>query len=134
MRNERGRATYLPDGWSTTCDHFWFADCVIESDTAPTCSFPRYLSSGKICDIFGNVSEWTADFHCTGASVDNSPLNNCTTGYRTIRGGSYETTTTSYVCGNGAAYRILTSARPRQRFDADSNSPTLGFRLARDVD
>jgi len=51
-------------------------------DLAPVGSFPAYASPYGICDLAGNVSEWTVDFYATTyhAGLD---------GYRMSRGGSW---------------------------------------------
>ncbi len=52
------------------------------SGTAPVGSFNEYNSPYGICDIAGNVAEWTSDWYATSfhAGLD---------GYRMVRGGSW---------------------------------------------
>lgn len=52
------------------------------SGLAPICSFSDYNSPYDICDLSGNVKEWTQDWYTTShhAGLD---------GYRVVRGGSW---------------------------------------------
>lgn len=88
--------------------------------TAPVCSQPP--GKLKLCDVLGNVWEWTADWYGTDyyrQSPASNPQGPASGQYRVIRGGSW---------GNTAQY-----VRPGHRsFDTPvSRYYHLGFRLLR---
>jgi formylglycine-generating enzyme required for sulfatase activity len=87
---------------------------------APVCQFPK--NSFGLCDMAGNVWEWTADWYEKDyyevAPAKNPP--GPTAGmYRVMRGGSWIDASKYLPCGH------RTFARPNSR------SPNIGFRCAR---
>lgn len=96
-----------------------------KKSTWPVCSKTAGNSAQGLCDLAGNVWEWTADCYqpnYTGAPADNRPRNNCTGPYssrRVFRGGGW-----------GVPARNLRAA------DRNWNAPSsrhlgLGLRCAR---
>jgi formylglycine-generating enzyme required for sulfatase activity len=86
---------------------------------SPVCSYPK--TNLGLCDIIGNVWEWTSDFYGKDYYAE-SPVANPPgpkTGiYRVLRGGSWFDEPSFLAC----SYR--TWARPNER------SPNIGFRCA----
>jgi len=92
--------------------------------TRAVCSQPRGNTEHELCDMAGNVREWVEDyFHpgYVGAPDDGSAW---TAPFDSRR-----------VCRGGGASNNSTNLRTtsRQRAEASSRSPFLGFRCARDV-
>ena len=86
----------------------------------PVGSFPP--NAWGLYDMHGNVWEWTSDEHCPydGADVTD-PTAHCTSGLKTIRGGSW------YFGSDSARCALRYTHRPQDR------GFSLGFRLVREV-
>jgi len=69
-----------------------------------------------LCDLLGNVSEWTADAWRT-------PKQNRDDRYRTVRGASYKV---------APQERFYASPQARLRLEPSQTDPEVGFRCARD--
>ncbi|RKY24419.1 MAG: formylglycine-generating enzyme family protein, partial [Planctomycetota bacterium] len=63
--------------------------------TAPVGSFAQYSSPYGVCDMAGNVAEWTIDFYSTSyhAGLD---------GFRMLRGGSWRSSPAGLDAVSGA--------------------------------
>ncbi|MFT7625216.1 MAG: sulfatase activating formylglycine-generating enzyme [Myxococcota bacterium] len=86
--------------------------------TAPVCSRPAGLSADGLCDLSGNVWEWTADWFAHDAYATNTSP---TTGMERVdRGGGFRI----------AEARFL-QARYRHKITPDARAADLGFRCAR---
>jgi len=85
---------------------------------APVGSHPGDCTPAGICDLIGNVAEWTADPWRPGA--DQAPAGD----QRVVRGGSW-------AVAAGTQF-----ARPQYRAKArsDARDPEIGFRCARDLE
>jgi formylglycine-generating enzyme required for sulfatase activity len=91
------------------------------NSTAPVCSKSAGQSAEGICDLVGNVWEWTADtWHdsYSGAHEDGSPWLG-EDKWKVSRGGSYQSTRGNLRASN------------RHRDHQDGTTPNFGFRLAR---
>jgi len=82
------------------------------ANTAPAGSFPDYNSPYGISDMAGNVIEWTFNWYETPYHADLD-------GYRMVRGGSWNSSATSYTAITGATQLPL------------NEDSLMGFRLAR---
>jgi iron(II)-dependent oxidoreductase len=112
-----------------TCDYAIMYDGAPgcgESGTWPVCSLPAGSTDDELCDMAGNVWEWTADyFHInyadtpTDGSAAGPPTEGATS--MTLRGGGYLDT-----AGNG---NLRTFARVS--WPQSGAEPDLGFRCAR---
>ena len=80
-------------------------------DLAPVGSFPAYASPYGICDLAGNVAEWTSDWYATTYHVGLD-------GYRMARGGSWRSFPSGLDAISGATNLPL------------SESGIMGFRGA----
>jgi formylglycine-generating enzyme required for sulfatase activity len=81
-------------------------------NTSPVCSFKDYNSPYDICDLAGNVGEWTLDWYTTSyhAGLD---------GFRMARGGSWMATSAGVDAISGATYFPI------------KESSIMGFRAAK---
>ena len=89
--------------------------------TWPVCSKPKGNTDAGLCDMAGNVSEWTQDFFSETFYVNSprkDPMNGRDSGYRTHRGGSWTDT--------GELLRVSS----RQRSKPKSRLHSVGFRCA----
>ncbi|MEC9072752.1 MAG: SUMF1/EgtB/PvdO family nonheme iron enzyme, partial [Myxococcota bacterium] len=95
-------------------------------DTMPVCSKPLGNTDNGLCDMVGNLWEWTLDWYhdsYMGAPTDGSPWVEPRGETRTMRGGAY-----TYD-----AFWNRTTARDSHG-DPAFQVPTLGFRCVRGVD
>ena len=103
-----------------TCERAVISGC--GGAAAPACSKPNGNTEQGLCDMAGNVWEWTQDLHhgsYEGAPTDGSAWENPTGSYRVLRGGSW----------------ISVAANARSAFrnynDPGNRLADLGFRPAR---
>jgi formylglycine-generating enzyme required for sulfatase activity len=94
---------------------------VSRGTTTPVGTFPP--NAWGLFDMHGNVWEWLADSHCPYPETDVSdPVARCDSGLQVIRGGSWAFGADSARCA------LRYTHRPQDR------GPSLGFRVARDVE
>ena len=114
-----GQDILYPWGQSApTCEHAVMKGC--DKRPRPVCSKPKGHSPQGICDLAGNVWEWTADHYAPGYQTmgDQGAARRPKTSKRVRRGG----------CFNSAAHHL----RNRNRaFYAKSKRYPLGFRLVK---
>ncbi len=114
-----GQDILYPWGQSApTCEHAVMKGC--DKRPRPVCSKPKGHSAQGICDLAGNVWEWTADHYAPGYQTmgDQGEARRPKTSKRVRRGG----------CFNSAAHHL----RNRNRaFYAKSKRYPLGFRLVK---
>jgi len=98
---------------------------VYGSDTGPETVCSKERNYFGLCDIIGNVWEWTADWYDRKyyeVAPDHDPLGPAQGIYRVLRGGSWFDQPILFLT---CSYRSW--ARPAER------SPTIGFRCVRSV-
>lgn len=123
--------------------NYWEPAAEHVPDTSPVCAFPA--NAYGLCDMTGNVWQWTADWYRADAYVFSSALHDGSAApqmpdgsydpdepgvpedapKRVIRGGSY-------LCS--AAYCLAYRPSARRGSDPYTSMPHIGFRLALDRD
>ena len=106
-------------GSDIIADVAWYAD-TSNATRHPACT--KAPNAYGLCDMSGNVAEWTADAlfaYSSDAQVD--PYTSGDTARRVIRGGSW------------ASEPSQTRSAARSTHDPNAQTPTLGFRLVRSL-
>ena len=60
-----------------------------DARTRPPCSRPQGRTAQGLCDMGGNVAEWTADWYAADAYTYTGPLGPTSGSHRVVRGGSF---------------------------------------------
>ncbi len=127
-RSEGQTFTYPWGNEPADCDHVVAVGCSPTGSAMDVCSKPAGNTVQGLCDMAGNVAEWTEDlywYNYVGAPIDGSPRLDTPrlSQDRVVRGGDYMTSM-SEVLGYLATTR-------RDSHGPLAQSSTIGFRCVR---